>query len=294
MASNTSLIYVDHHNSSPISIRTETYEQIKALIEANRACFNCGAKFTEENPRVAFNKCLKCVLEKHQSFTYIGLAESGSSGNYYSFIDAGGYVHTTYQGKDDSDPPKSDYETMKYCGFPTLASYTYKEKERPLDRSYWSIYGNFRENDVIVATWYSSYAGLSLAFLSCKDGTIIEINRRMKEYRELFKAAKAVAEATKDTKGFYHVGDYATSELRESQLYAIISDIATQEYREHYIERKRARVNELVQAWLSRDDDPKWIQTLSEIVSIYEELQDTKNVTVFRSLLALEQKESSV
>ncbi len=292
MSEKTSIIYVDQHTSDPISIRTETYYQIKALIEQNRACNTCDALFTEENPRVALNKCLKCVLEKHHSFTYIGLAASGSSGNYYSFIDSDGYVHTTYQGKDDSDPPKSDYETMNYYGFPTLASYTYKEKERPLDRSYWNIYGNFRENEVIVATWYSSYVGLSLAFLSCKDGTITEINRRMKEYRDLFKAAKAVAEATKDTKGFYHVGEYSTGELRESQLYAIISDIATQEYREHYIERKRARVTELVQAWLSRDDDPKWIQTLTEIVSIYEELQDTKNVTVFRSLLAHEQKEA--
>jgi len=293
MSDTTTLIYLDHHNSSPISITTDAYIRIKQLIEESRACFNCGAPFTDENPRVALNKCLQCVLDKHHSFTYIGTAKSGDYGNYYAFLDNDGYVHTTYTGNDDSNPPKSDYDTMKYYGFPTLASYSNKEQEKPLDRSYWHIYGNFRENEVIVATYHSSYAGLSLAFLSCKDGTITEINRRMKEYRELFKAAKAVAEATKDDKGFYHLGEHSSTELYESQLYAIIADIATKEYREHYIERKRARVNELVQAWLARDDDPKWVTTLAEIVMLYEELADTKNAMVFRSLLALEQKEIS-
>lgn len=293
MSDNTTLIYLDHHSSSPISITTDAYQQIQALIEAHRACNSCGVEFTEENPRVALNKCLKCVLDRHHSFSFIGLVKSGDYGDYYSFLDHDGYVHTTYTGNDDSTPPKSDYDTMQYYGFPTLASYSNKEQEKPLDRSYWHIYGNFRDNEVIVATYHSSYAGLSLAFLSCKDGTITEINRRMKEYRELFKAAKVVAEATKDDKGFYHLGEHSSTELYESQLYAIIADIATKDYREHYIERKRARVNELVQAWLARDDDPKWTQTLAEIVSLYEELQDSKNATVFRSLLALEQKDIS-
>ncbi len=282
MASNTSLIYVDHHSSNPISITTNAYEQIQAMIEANRACNSCGATFTEENPRVALNKCLKCVLDKHHGYTYKGLAHAGSYGNYYAFLDSDGYVYTTYQNSDDNNPQKSDYDTLQYYGFPTLTSYTYKGEEKALDISYWNIYGNFRENDVIVLTYHHSYAGLSLVFLSCKDGTITEMNRRMKEFRDLFKRAKDIGEATKDDKGYYHVGDYASSNLYESHLYMIISDIATKEYRTRILEDKEARVNELVHSWLKGDVDDN---VLFEIIALYEQLGDPKNVHRFSMLL---------
>lgn len=136
MAENTSLIYVDYHSSNPISITTDAYEQIQALIEASRACNSCGFKFTEENPRVALNKCLKCVLDSHQRFSYIGLSHEGSYGNYYSFVDDYGYVYTTYQNSDDSSPQKSDYDTLQYHGFPTLNSYTYCDSSQSLGHTH--------------------------------------------------------------------------------------------------------------------------------------------------------------
>ncbi len=138
---------------------------------------------------------------------------------------------------------------------------------------------------MIVLTYHSSYQGLSLVFLSCKDGTITEINRRMKEFRTLFKQAKEIGEATKDDKNFYHIGGYESSNLYESHLYIIISDIATQEYRAKVREERQAKVNDLLQQWLTGDAESS---ALSEIIALYEQLGDTKNVQRFQRFLKQE------
>lgn len=104
----------------------------------------------------------------------------------------------------------------------------------------------------------------------------------MKEYRDLFKQAKAIGEATKDEQGYYRVGEYQSSDLYESHLYIIISDLATQEYRTKVREDKEARVNELVRSWLKGDVTDN---VLFEIIALYDQLGDTKNVKRFQILL---------
>jgi hypothetical protein len=122
---------------------------------------------------------------------------------------------------------KDNYTTLRHYGFPVPETYAKEGKERVLQHIYWKMHGNFTENTVIVIE-FSEY--LQLAFLSHKDGSLVEINRRKTVFKKLFQRAKERAESTKDADGEYHIGNNTSRRLDDTDLYILISDILTEEH----------------------------------------------------------------
>jgi hypothetical protein len=80
------------------TISDSAYEQIAAIVKANRAYELCGDPYTPDNPNVELNlnRCLKCFLRYHdnQGFTYIKLYEVNQHGNEIQwFLDPFNVVH---------------------------------------------------------------------------------------------------------------------------------------------------------------------------------------------------------
>ncbi len=45
-----------------ITITDEAFEQIAAIVKANRVCELCGNPYTPDNPNVELNRCLNCFF----------------------------------------------------------------------------------------------------------------------------------------------------------------------------------------------------------------------------------------
>src|SRR6267143_108558 len=74
------LVKLDYQETT---VSDSAYEQIAAIVKANRVCELCGNPYTPDNPNVVLNRCLNCFLRYHdnQGFTYITLYEVDQYGN---------------------------------------------------------------------------------------------------------------------------------------------------------------------------------------------------------------------
>src|SRR2546421_12259848 len=100
-------------------ISDEAYEQIAAIVKANRLCELCGKAYTPDNPNVELNRCLTCFLRFHanQGYTYIKLYEVNKQGDaIHWFLDPLSFVYYTLASS--RDPQKSEYYTLLHWGFP--------------------------------------------------------------------------------------------------------------------------------------------------------------------------------
>jgi hypothetical protein len=227
-------IFLGPH-SRPVTIDDEAFTRIVEIVNEKRVCERCARFYQQENPCVAVNTCLACFLRKYwnqKRLAFAGEHGVSSKGNYpvYKFLDADGYVYLTDQNTDD--PRQNNYETLLHYGFLPPITYRRGDKEWDLKRhTWWSLYGNFRQNPVIVAHYYQLVdPPLEVGFLLSKDGTLVELNRRIDNTRRLFDLARRRAEATRDQRGYYHGGRVRRTTLSDSILYALISDIASEEY----------------------------------------------------------------
>ena len=81
------------------TITDSAYEQIAAIVQANRVCELCGKAYTPDNPNVELNRCLNCFLRYHenQGFTYITLDlaafRSGSMNEVLTETEKQNYLH---------------------------------------------------------------------------------------------------------------------------------------------------------------------------------------------------------
>ena len=50
---------------SEITISDEAFEQIAAIVKANRVCEGCGKPYAPDRPNVALNLCLQCFLRTY-------------------------------------------------------------------------------------------------------------------------------------------------------------------------------------------------------------------------------------
>lgn len=232
---NTKTVYLDY-TSHPITVSIEGYDMIVVITQQHAVCNRCGNSYSEENPKVAENCCLSCFLGSNRSktLTFLGLMEESETYHYktYTFLDSRGYVYTSYDNS-ANDLRLSNSETLRHYGFTVPQYYLLDGKQKRLDPSDWRIHGNLTENSVIVIEYKESYGDqLHVCFLTSRDGGCMEMNKRRKEIRTLFKQARDIAEASKDQQGYYHIGDYTTYQLFDSHLYDIISDLASHEHDE--------------------------------------------------------------
>src|SRR5205814_1096177 len=95
----------------------EAYQQIVAIVMANKYClfdYHDRHPYTEENPCVGKNICLKHLLHKQRNLTklqIVGVAESNRS--IYYFTDEKGYLYTS--NEDSSEEARRDVmETLSF------------------------------------------------------------------------------------------------------------------------------------------------------------------------------------
>src|SRR3989442_8455339 len=104
---------------SETTISDEAFEQISAMVQANRVCEGCGQPYAPERPNVALNRCLSCFLtfSHNQGYTYLKRYEVNQRGEeIHWFLDPFNVV--SYTNSTSREAQKSDYYTLLYWGFP--------------------------------------------------------------------------------------------------------------------------------------------------------------------------------
>jgi len=172
------------------------------------------------------------MVRREKQLAFAGeFGQDHSRDTLYKFIDADGYIYLTDSGSETTKLDRSPYSTLLHWGFSVPEKITRNEKEKQLTSSSWYIYGDFRNNPVIVCKYHEYYGDhLEVVFLVYKDKLAVEVNKRLKAIQQLFQQARARIEATRDGQGLYHYGDgYTTYHLEESHLYPLISDVLSSE-----------------------------------------------------------------
>jgi hypothetical protein len=211
------VIYFDNRHK-PITITDEAYMQIEAIINENRVCGTCYRPFSADNPCVLINTCLTCFLRRDDAkgLTFAGVLSEDRT--CYKFLDAEGFVSYTTTSADR--PERSDYETIKHWGFPVMDSFTLGETQVELSSWRWYIHGDPMSNSVLVLENLEYSSGTRRAFLSYKGGRCVFFTRRKGAMRTLWNQAMEQLKALKGDVSSYY----------ESEIYAIIADLASAEY----------------------------------------------------------------
>ncbi len=173
-------------------ISDEAYEQIAAIVKANRLCELCGNPYTPDNPNVELNRCLKCFLRYHenQGFTYIKLYEVNQYGDEtHWFLDPLNIV--SYTKTSSKEPQKSDHYTLLYWGFPVPQTWQDNNTTKQVIHYHWSIYGDVKHDPVVLIHNTIDYGSTRFFdFLSYRDGRTVQIDPKRGEGWRLFRLAR--------------------------------------------------------------------------------------------------------
>ena len=96
-------VTLDYGQATTIS--DEAFEQISAIVKANKVCERCGKPYTPERPNVELNRCLTCFLTYHQNqgYTYLKLYEVNQRGSeIHWFLDPFNMVYYTNSTSKDA------------------------------------------------------------------------------------------------------------------------------------------------------------------------------------------------
>ncbi len=215
---------------SEITISDEAFEQISAIVQANRVCEGCGQPYAPERPNVALNRCLPCFLmnNANQGYTYIKLYQVNERGeDIHWFLDPFSLIHYTHSTSREAQ--QSTYYTLLYWEFPVPTTWVDGDEEKPVNNYHWSIFGNPKRDQVLVIHNTIDYgADRSFDFLSYRDGRTVQIDRKRGEGRRLFLAAKKRIEATHDGHG-YHVEGHTFFSMESYWLRYMVAQIASEE-----------------------------------------------------------------
>ena len=216
-----------------VTISDVAFEQITAIVLANKVCEGCHQAYSDDNPNVELNRCLKCFLRyyEHKGFTFIKLYEVGKSGDaIYWFLDPFNTVY--YSNSTSREPQQSNHYTLLYWDFPVPQTWQDGDVTKEVIHWHWSIYGNPKTDAVLVIHNTIDYGSeRSFDFLTWRgtDKTL-QIDRRKGEGRRLFLLAKKRIEATYDGHT-YHVGGHSFYPLDTYWLRRVVVQIANEEYR---------------------------------------------------------------
>jgi hypothetical protein len=178
---------------SEITIADEAFEDISAMVKANRVCEGCDQAYAPNRPNVALNLCLQCFLRKHanQGFTYIKRYEVNQQGSeIHWFLDPFNLIH--YTNSTSKDAQKSEHFTLLYWGFPIPQTWQDGDETKQVNHWHWSFYGDPKADRVLVIHNTIDYGSdRSFDFLSYRDGRTVQIDRKRGEGRRLFLAARS-------------------------------------------------------------------------------------------------------
>lgn len=205
---------------SEFTVTDETAQEILQIINGQKICNRCNQQYTEDNPEVSKNRCLKCILETNPELeyieavmedTYIGLGQASQKRPLYLYKlikeeqHAKGSIYFSSPNGEYNKPSYSSKRTLKHYGFNPPEKWT---NEQYTDRNFydeWLIRGDFTAQNVIMIFNKLGYEGKYLYFLAFKNGETIILNKRKKSIQQLFKKAEAMIE--KDDKGHFFVNN---------------------------------------------------------------------------------------
>jgi hypothetical protein len=236
MNSKVKKLFLDENHYHPITIATSAFAEIERLVLAARVCDTCALPYTDETgnrPRVAQNTCLACYLKSQRdTYTFVGKQEAEPKSQYttYLYLDASGVVHYSHTSSDD-DPQESIEMTLRYYGFPVPTSYPEDGQLIELYCGDWYIRGDVTTQSVVVIEFFKRIGDCRhFPFLSYKHGDVILLDKRRGTTRRLYQAAKKQHEASKDQRGYYHLHGREIGHFSETNVYYLVSDLASQEY----------------------------------------------------------------
>ena len=148
----------------------------------------------------------------------------GSRSTYY-FVDEKGYVYTSIE--DSSDEARRDVmETLSFYGFSPPKTVASRGKTVDFYSYYASLYGDLTTASVIVLAYSHSSEKVKGLFLLYKGGPTKELTRRS----DLYHRAEELVEASKDTRGEYHIHGSSHFSRYESDIYEVISQLESALY----------------------------------------------------------------
>jgi len=224
------VIQIRHHGDR-IIVTEEGYEELLALVGRIRCCERCEGPYTEQNPRVALNRCARCFISEKEGgyvkpLSLIGTKErSYRDGEFtYLFVDGKGMVYFSHSTQ--TELYESAYDTLLYHGFPVPVRYQRMGKEYTLDENNWHIHGDIHDS-VVVIRYLNLYSDhLQVVFLSRKRGTAIELDKHKTEIKRLFTQARAKVEASRRPNGDYSIGGHAIMHKPgDEDLYEVIAEL---------------------------------------------------------------------
>ncbi len=129
-------------NMREVTITDKAYEQIIAIVNANRICGKCRRPYDKTLPQVSENLCLECFQKKYEGkcLTYVGLERINEQGDEtHLFLDTRGNVYYTATSS-DHEPYESNFATLQYWDFPVPEYVMRDEKQVELNTWEWYIY----------------------------------------------------------------------------------------------------------------------------------------------------------
>ena len=221
-----------------IVISDEAYENIKRIIQIGRVCGTCAGFYSSVNPCIFLNTCLNCFFkrEEYAWLKYVReLPNSGSDAHVFALIDPQGYIHTTQDNRDHVE--RSTYHTLTHWGFPVPETISRNGKDITLYPHNWTIYGRFTLDPVVVIQYADTYGNFHFVFAVYHDGTITELNKRKSDTQRLFRQAWGKIEATRDSSGEFHLGEFysgkeemSVRQIYDSHVYQVIAHILSASY----------------------------------------------------------------
>lgn len=231
-------IYFDSH-STQITVSTEGYKRIQAMIEQYRVCRTCEQPYSPENPQVSLNCCKTCFLRTRPHLVYLGLVSpepAQYSGYQHQFLGTKGDVYvlgSETEHKDNLDYYKDKRQTLLYWQFPAIPErYEHKGEEIRLHDTYFHLYGDVCKDPVVLVVYNEihTYApDVHIVFVANRGGEYREFDKKKGSDRKVWQEAKKRRDATKDARGEYHIRGYARSWTDNSDLYYFAAEILSEQ-----------------------------------------------------------------
>jgi hypothetical protein len=113
-------------------VTDEGYQAILQLVKTHQLCQKECHAFSEENPCVGKNLCLKHLLQTHHGLTFLDVLRTDLYGRKsYRYLDTAGYIFTSTE--DSSDDVSRDLdETLRYHGFVPPKTVSYRMTLEPI------------------------------------------------------------------------------------------------------------------------------------------------------------------
>src|SRR6266581_7159025 len=204
------------------SVDETTYEQIVALVQANKQCtfdYHEIHPYTQENPCVGRSICLTHLLKKHPNLVYSGQSRvEKDNSRTYTFLDTQGYVYTSTE--DSTQEMKRNLTaTLAYYGFTPPEKVTARGKSTDFSPYYATLYGDLHTASVIVLSYHHYSEKVTGVFLLYKNGSTKELNKKS----DLYARSEELVKATlpKNGQTWLEIDVYKVISQLESALYDV-------------------------------------------------------------------------